>query len=128
MKLRLTPHAKRALFVITTAFSLDAALGWLFAVMQHIPVIDGIYYAMTTASTVGYGDIVPTTPASKLITVVMEFTVIPLFAAAYSLMTAGLTTTHITTQVKRHIDKRHKELKEDPFWPPASPEDTDGNG
>lgn len=117
----MTPHTKRALAVIGTAFSIDAILGWVFAVVQHIAVVDGIYYAMTTASTVGYGDIVPTSSAAKLVTIVMEFTVIPLFAAAYSLMTAGLTTNHVTERVKRHIDKRHKELKEDPYWPGRPP-------
>lgn len=90
--------------------SLDALLGWLFAVVQHIAVVDGLYYAVTTASTVGYGDIVPTTHLAKVITVIMELTVIPLFASAYSLMTVGLTTNSVTHRVKKHIDLKHKEL------------------
>lgn len=108
--MKLSPHAKRALTVASTAIGVDCLLGWAFACVQHIPVVDGLYYAVTTASTVGYGDIVPTHPLSKLVTVIMELTVIPLFAAAYSLMTVGLTTNSVTVRVKRHIDKKHKEL------------------
>jgi len=113
--MNLNQQHKRGIVVIATALSADGLLGWLFSAVQHIPVIDGIYYAMTTASTVGYGDIVPTTPASKAVTVIMEFTVIPLFAAAYSLMTAGLTTNKVAEKVNRHIDKKHEELKD--YWP-----------
>lgn len=105
----MSPHAKRALVVIGAAFTLDVVGGWLFSIAQHIPFIDGIYYALTTASTVGYGDITPANGAAKIITVVMELTVIPLFAAAYSLMTAGLT----TERIKNHIDKRVEELGND---------------
>ena len=108
--MKLSPHAKRALAVGGIAVGMDCLLGWLFAIVQHIAVIDGLYYAVTTASTVGYGDIVPTTPGSKVITVIMELTVIPLFASAYSLMTVGLTTTSVTNRVKRHIDRKHQEL------------------
>lgn len=108
--MNLSPHAKRALSVGGIAIGLDCVLGWVFACVQHIPVIDGLYYAVTTASTVGYGDIVPTHPLSKLVTVIMELTVIPLFASAYSLMTVGLTTTSVTSRVKRHIDRKHQEL------------------
>lgn len=147
MNLRLTAHAKRAILVITAAFSLDVVLGWTFAVAQHISVVDGIYYAITTASTVGYGDIVPTTSMSRLVTVIMELTIIPLFAAAYSLLTAGLTTAKITERVTRNSRKHHEEtltkiteyidqrnaethemlqeLKEDPYWPRPAPGSTD---
>jgi hypothetical protein len=59
---------------------------------------------------VGYGDIYPTHPLSKFITVVMELTVIPLFAAAYSLMTVGLTSTTVTKRVNKHIDARHEQV------------------
>ena len=107
----LSTHTKRALTVIAAAMSLDFLLGWLFALVQHIALIDGLYYAVTTGSTVGYGDIYPTHPLSKLITVIMELTVIPLFAAAYSLMTANLTTSTVTRGVNKHIDKKHEEFK-----------------
>jgi voltage-gated potassium channel len=43
--------------------------GAAFASVENIPVGDGIYWAIVTMTTVGYGDITPTTTAGKLVAV-----------------------------------------------------------
>jgi len=45
--------------------------GALIARFDKISVSDGIYFACITALTVGFGDLVPKTGASKIITVVL---------------------------------------------------------
>jgi len=45
-------------------------LGWLFSAVettQHLSVGDGVWFALVTAATVGYGDIVPSNTAGRFI-------------------------------------------------------------
>lgn len=100
-------HKKLALLIVAACIALDAILGLLFAWAQHIPWYTGLYFATTTATTVGYGDVTPRGWAAHAIAVLMMLTIIPLVSVTWALVTTWLTTEHIT----RHIDKRHNEMK-----------------
>jgi voltage-gated potassium channel len=54
-----------ALLTLLTAL----AGGVAFASVENIPVGDGVYWAITTMTTVGYGDINPGTPEGKVIAI-----------------------------------------------------------
>jgi voltage-gated potassium channel len=58
---------------------------------------DGLWLAFTTAATVGYGDIVPTTPASKIFAVF----VVLLGFGVLSLVTAAIAAMWVETQERR---------------------------
>lgn len=58
---------------------------------------DGLWLAFTTAATVGYGDIVPTTPAAKLFAVF----VVLLGFGVLTTVTAAIATTWIETEERR---------------------------
>ncbi len=58
---------------------------------------DGLWLAFTTAATVGYGDVVPTTPASKIFAVF----VVLLGFGVLTLVTAAIATTWIETEERR---------------------------
>jgi len=97
--------------VIGAAAVLDAGLGLAFAAADHVSAGDGLYWAVTTATTVGYGDLVPRGWAAHLIAVGVMLTVIPLFGAAFSLFTSGLASQDIharltaaESRIKKHVN------------------------
>lgn len=98
----------RALATITVAGALDAACGLWFAAAEHIPAASGLYWAVATATTVGYGDVIPRSPAGHAVAVIVMLTVIPLFGATFSLFTAGLTSFH----VRSHLSAAEARIKE----------------
>jgi voltage-gated potassium channel len=80
---------------------------WLEPTTRSLP--DGLWLAFTTAATVGFGDVVPTTPASKIFSVF----VVLLGYGTLSLVTAAIATSWVETEerrVEREImrDVRHE--------------------
>ncbi len=71
---------------------------------------DALWLAFTTAATVGYGDMVPTTPASKIFAVFVVF----LGVGAITLVAANIASAWIATeerQIERQIlDDLHRQL------------------
>jgi voltage-gated potassium channel Kch len=57
-------------FVVAISILGMFGLGWLFSAVettQHLSVGDGVWFALVTAATVGYGDIVPSDTAGRFI-------------------------------------------------------------
>ena len=57
-------------FVVAVSVLGMFGLGWLFSAVettQHLSVGDGVWFALVTAATVGYGDIVPSNTAGRFI-------------------------------------------------------------
>lgn len=96
-------HHQRAVRVLLIAVLADVVLGIAFSLADHVSIGNGLYFATVTATTVGYGDIIPHGWLPHLLSVVIMLTVIPLFASVFSLLTTGWTADH--------VDKRHHELK-----------------
>jgi voltage-gated potassium channel len=63
--------------------------GALFAATQDIPFTTGVYWAITTATTVGYGDVIPHNPSGRLIASLVMLTAIPLLGAAFAVLAGG---------------------------------------
>jgi voltage-gated potassium channel len=93
---------------------------------------DALWLAFTTAATVGYGDSVPTTPASKIFAVLVVF----LGVGAITLVAAAIASAWIATeerQIEREIlDDLHQQLRamraemeamRAALPPPSSPDD-----
>lgn len=98
---------RAALITIAAAAVLDAGAGLAFASAEHISLAAGEYWAIATATTVGYGDVTPRTHAGHVIAVVAMVTIIPLFGATFSLFTSGLTATH----VRGHLEQAERRIK-----------------
>lgn len=89
-------NRRAAVYTIVAAVGLDLVGALLFAAIEHLSVPTSIYWSVTTATTVGYGDITPHTHLGRVIAVMVMLTVIPLFAATFSLLTTSLTTLHVS--------------------------------
>ena len=61
----------------------------LFAQTQDLPFTTGLYWAITTATTVGYGDVTPHNGAGRVIASAVMLTTIPLLAAVFALLAGG---------------------------------------
>lgn len=78
-------------------FSASAGLGVviaasLFSGLQHVSWFEGLYWAVVTVTTVGYGDVVPHDVAARILAMATMLVVIPLLAAAFADWAAALTT------------------------------------
>ena len=78
-----------ALLFLVAGFVLGG--GALFAHTHRpgLPVTSGWYWALTTATTVGYGDVTPDTAASRVTASLVMLTTIPMLASVFALATAG---------------------------------------
>jgi voltage-gated potassium channel len=77
-------------------------LGVLYGYAAHCGPWDGIYFAVVTVTTVGYGDLVPHGWAPHLTALAIMVLIIPLWSGSFSLLSAGLTADH--------VDKRHRQM------------------
>ena len=66
-----------------------------FAATQHISFGTGVYWAITTATTVGYGDVTPKDTAGRVIASLVMLTTIPLFASAFALFAGAVAAAHV---------------------------------
>lgn len=66
-----------------------------FAVTQSVSFGTAIYWAITTATTVGYGDVTPKNAAGRAIAVGVMLTTIPLFASAFAMLAGAVASSHL---------------------------------
>jgi voltage-gated potassium channel len=82
-------HRRHIKILFAAAVICVAVGGAAFAATQHVPFTTGLYFAVTTATTVGYGDVIPHNPSGRLIAVAVMLTTIPLLAAIFALVTGS---------------------------------------
>jgi voltage-gated potassium channel len=84
-------HRRHVAILLAAAIACVLAGGTLFAYFQRprIPATTGLYWAITTATTVGYGDVTPHTAAARVIASAVMLTTIPLLASVFALVTGA---------------------------------------
>ena len=95
---------RRAVQLFGVVTVLDQGLGALFGHVDGVGVLNGMYWAVVTVTTVGYGDITPHGWAPHLVAVAVMVLAIPLWTGAFGLVTSGF--------LAWHIDKKHQVLHE----------------
>ena len=78
-------HRRYVAALLSSAAACVLVGAWLFALTQHYPFTTGLYWAVATATTVGYGDVTPHDGIGRLISSAVMLTTIPLLGAVASL-------------------------------------------
>ncbi len=116
----MTRRNRRARFITRRGFLYSLGLCMLILVLggvgfwilepRTLTLTDGLWLAFTTAATVGYGDIIPSTHASRAFAVV----VVLLGLAVLSLVTASVAAMFVETeerQIERDLMREISELR-----------------
>jgi voltage-gated potassium channel len=76
---------------LTTMFLGAAA----FSIADHVSFGTGLYWAITTATTVGYGDVTPHNTASRIVAAAVMLTTIPIVGAIFALGSGAAAVTRL---------------------------------
>jgi voltage-gated potassium channel len=97
-------HRKHIAILLASACGCVLAGGAAFAATQGKPFTTGVYWAVTTASTVGYGDVTPDNGAGRVIAILVMLTTIPLLASVFALATGDAA----AAGLRRILEMRNK--------------------
>lgn len=82
-----------------------------FSAAEHIGFGTALYWAITTATTVGYGDVTPKNSAGRVIASAVMLTTIPLFASAFALFAGAVASAHLRSLLgMEHRDPTGREV------------------
>lgn len=73
------PGDRRVFFVAMIFFLIIILASVLFSYTEDLNVTDSLYFNVITATTIGYGDIVPTTDSSKWFSIFYSMFVVIMF-------------------------------------------------
>ena len=95
-------HRKHIAVLLGAAVACVLAGGEWFAATSGKPFTTGLYWAVPTATTVGYGDVPPHSGAGRVVAVLVMLTTIPLLASVFALATGGYVTAGIRRMLAMH--------------------------
>jgi voltage-gated potassium channel len=108
-------HHRWALLTIIAAVVIDSVGAWAFAMADHVSIGLAFYWAVYTATTVGYGDVPVVGAGAHAVAVVVMLSAIPLWTATFSLFTAGLLSVnvkHAEKRVRAHVTSEHERTRQ----------------
>lgn len=78
---------------VTVVVLLTLLIGTIFYHnVEHWTFLDALYFSVVTLSTIGYGDLVPTTDLGKMFTVIYIFIGVGVFASFITLLAVNIGT------------------------------------
>jgi voltage-gated potassium channel len=83
------PHRRHVVILLGAVVAVVLIGAELFALAESLPFTTGLYWAVTTSTTVGYGDVTPHNPIGKLIASLVMLTTIPLLAATFAIVSGA---------------------------------------
>ncbi|ACU53559.1 Ion transport 2 domain protein [Acidimicrobium ferrooxidans DSM 10331] len=88
-------RASQARLLATLAVASVLAGAVAFSLAEHVSLGIGLYWAITTATTVGYGDVTPHNTAGRIIAVAVMLTAIPLAGGVFAVVAAQITASRL---------------------------------
>ncbi len=103
-------HRKHISVLLAAATTCVLIGAYLFALTQHLAFTTGVYWAITTATTVGYGDVTPRNGVGEVIASGVMLTAIPLLASVFALVTGAAAAAGIrrVLAMRDHDDHGHR--------------------
>ncbi len=100
-------------FKIVTFFLILLLVGatTFYVRVEHWSIIDALYFSVMTMSTVGYGDLTPTTNMSKLFTIFFTIASIGAFVSFTAKLVKLTIDQHNEDQEKKRLKKAEKNKK-----------------
>ncbi|MBU0705872.1 potassium channel family protein [Patescibacteria group bacterium] len=99
------------ILLITAIFSVITLGAIIFHFLEGWTVVDAFYFVTMTATTVGYGDLVPSSPVSKVITILYALSIVPFVLYAFTAV-AKSQIEKVYTKV-HHLERKQKEQEEE---------------
>lgn len=97
-------HRRHVAILLGAAIACMLTGAVLFAYTQGIPFSKGLYWAITTATTVGYGDVIPHNGAGEVVASATMLTTIPLLASVFALVTGAAA----ARGIRRILEMEHR--------------------
>jgi voltage-gated potassium channel len=95
-------HQKHVAWLLGAVVAVVFIGASLFSLAESLPFTTGLYWAVTTATTVGYGDVTPHNPMGRLIASLVMLTTIPMLAAAFALLSGLAAATAVRRILAMH--------------------------
>lgn len=99
------------ILLIAAIFSVLTVGAIIFSFLEGWHLIDAFYFVTMTATTVGYGDLTPTTNLSKVITIFYALSIVPFVLYAFSAV-AKSQIAKVYYKV-HHLERKQKEQEEE---------------
>jgi voltage-gated potassium channel len=103
-------HRRHVAILLSAALGCVLAGAAAFSATQHIALAKAVYWAITTATTVGYGDVTPHNGTGEVIASAVMLTTIPLLASVFALVTGMAAAAGIrrVLAMRDHADAGHR--------------------
>jgi voltage-gated potassium channel len=82
---------------------------WFFRIQEGWSVVDSFYFTVSTITTIGYGDLVPTKDSTKILTSFYALISIPLVISAFGFIAKNYIETRLHSIETRMSDIINKE-------------------
>jgi voltage-gated potassium channel len=103
-------HRRSIAILLACAFGCVLVGAYFFSLTQGIAYTKAIYWAITTATTVGYGDVTPHNGIGEVIASAEMLTTIPLLASVFAVLTGAAAAAGIRRilAMRDHDDNEHR--------------------